>query len=278
MASPSSGPVRPFEPTIASWRLLRSGAMTGPENMACDQAILEAAIAAVAEGSPPEVTLRLYAWEPPAVSLGYHQKAEDVDRDRLRQAGIEVVRRPTGGRAIFHARELTYAVVGPLSLFGRRVGVLESYRLLSAAILAGLEERLGVRAELSRGKAPKGPIDRSPVACFQRPAQCDAVAGGKKVVGSAQVRRGECFLQHGSIPLEPREMEEREALLGRDAPAIDSLGSLAEAAGRPIHWQEAAEALILGFTHTLGVNLVEGELCPREREVMESLLTKVTVR
>lgn len=269
---------RPFEPTIGTWRLIRSGPMTGPANMACDLALLEHAMEAVASGAEARVSLRLYAWEPPAVSLGYHQKAEDVDLQRLAEAGISVVRRPTGGRAIYHAKELTYAVVGPLSLFGRKVGVLESYRLLSVAILAGLETRLGIHAELARGKTPKGPIDRSPVACFQRPAQCDAVSRGKKVVGSAQVRRGECFLQHGSIPLVPREREEREALLGRDAPVIDSLGSLSEAAGRPVEWSEAAEALVTGFTDTLGVRLAEGELCPVERKVMESTVTKVTVR
>lgn len=274
---PSIGPNPPFEPTVKVWRLIRSGPMTGPANMACDQAMLEAAIAAHADGRDPTVTLRLYAWDPPAVSLGYHQRAEDVDRDRLAKAGITVVRRPTGGRAILHARELTYAICGPLSLFGRRVGVLESYRLLSTAILAGLEERLGIRAELAKGRPPKGPVDRAPVACFQRPAQCDAVADGKKVVGSAQVRRGDCFLQHGSIPLEPREMEEREALLGEGAPAIEALGSLAEAAGRPVSWAEAAEALTTGFTKTLGVVLEEGQLCPYEQEVMESLMTKVTI-
>jgi lipoate-protein ligase A len=251
--------------------------MSGAENMACDEALLMGVTHALDLGEAPAVTLRLYTWEPPAVSLGYHQRAEDLDLERLRAEGVPVVRRPTGGRAIYHARELTYAVAGPLDLFGRGTSVLASYRALSAPILEGFRMAFGVDARLAAKRPEPGPADRSPVACFARPAPCDAVAGGKKIVGSAQVRRRGAFLQHGSIPLAPREKLERSVLLGAGARRIDTLGSLSEAAGHPVSMGDAAEAVIAGFAAVFGVKFVEGELCADEREVMESAVPKTTV-
>jgi lipoyl(octanoyl) transferase len=266
-----------FRPTITDWRLLFSGPMTGPENMACDEALLDGVVQALATGGTPTVTLRLYAWEPPAVSLGFHQDERKLDLARLEREGIPVVRRATGGRAIYHADELTYAVVGPLSLFGRECSVMEAYRALSGPILYGLGQRLGVAAALASGRRAEHPRHAGSVACFQSPAACDAVARGKKVVGSAQVRRGGAFLQHGSLPLVPREERERRVLLGAGAAKIDALGSLEEAAGRAVTWQEAAEALVLGYRMDAGVRFREGELSASERKVLLSRVQKVTV-
>ncbi len=265
------------ELTIRTWRLIESPGMSGAENMACDEALLEVVGEELARGGRPRVTLRLYSWEPPAVSLGYHQKAEQLDASRLERLGVSVVRRPTGGRAIYHIDELTYAVVGPLSLFADGSSVMATYKTLSAAILHGLRVHIGVEARLARGKPTARPDGRSPVACFQSPASCDAVAGGRKVVGSAQVRRGGGFLQHGSIPLVPREERERAVLLGSGAGKIEALGSLEEAAGRPVAWSEAADALVRGFAEFSGVEFARGELSEREREVMDSRLENTRV-
>jgi len=265
------------ELTIKRWRLIESPGMPGHENMACDEALLDAVGEDLSRGATPTVTLRLYAWEPPAVSLGYHQKLELLDTSRLERLGVSVVRRPTGGRAIYHVDELTYAITGPLALFADGSSVMATYKALSASILYGLKEHLGVEARLARGKPTARPDGRSSVACFQSPAACDAVAAGRKVVGSAQVRRGGAFLQHGSIPLVPREERERAVLLGAGAGRIEALGSLEEVLGRPVGWDEAAAALRRGFEELAGVELVRGELSGREREVMDSRLENTRV-
>ena len=266
-----------IDPSYSEWRLIRSGSMTGARNMACDTALLNGVIDALEHGERPTVTLRLYYWEPPAISLGYHQSENDLDLERLRADGVSVVRRPTGGRAIYHARELTYAVAGPLALFPGEQSVLGAYKVISRAILTGLRLRLGIDAALARGTPATEPTGKSPVACFARPALCDAVSRGKKIVGSAQVRRRRAFLQHGSIPLVPREAEEREVLLGAGAPVIDTLGSLSEAAGREVARDEAADALVAGFERELGVRFRGSQLCAGEREVMDSLIANVLV-
>lgn len=117
----------------AEWRLLKTGFADGATNMAIDEAIL----LAVAEGKAPP-TLRFYGWEPPCLSIGYSQSMGEVDVDRCRKAGIGLVRRPTGGRAILHADELTYSVVAPQTEPRVAGGVIESYRRLSLGLVAGL--------------------------------------------------------------------------------------------------------------------------------------------
>ena len=167
------------------------GSATGAENMARDVRLAEA----VARGEHPP-TLRLYGWAPPAVSIGHHQTPETAcDPAACAAAGWDVVRRPTGGRAVLHASdEVTYAVALPLTLAPE--GVLSSYAWIADALLAAYR-LLGVPAELARGR---GLEDRSG-ACFDAPARSELVVAGRKVTGSAQVRRGGYLLQHGSLPL-----------------------------------------------------------------------------
>ena len=124
-----------------TWRLLQSPAQPGAWNMALDEAIFEAA--GRREVLP---TLRLYAWQPACLSLGYGQPITDVDLEALAAQGWGLVRRPTGGRAILHIDELTYSVSGPQDEPRLRGSILESYRTLSAALLAGLL-RLGIQAQ-----------------------------------------------------------------------------------------------------------------------------------
>ncbi len=179
-----------------TWRLLVDAPASGAWNMAVDEVLLDG----VAAGTTPP-TLRFYAWTPPCLSLGYFQPFEVVDLDGCRALGVEVVRRPTGGRAILHDRELTYSVALPASALGHDGGVLPSYHRLSLALQDGLR-RLGVPATLAPesagGAAAHGPV------CFDRPSAHEILLQGRKLVGSAQVRRGGGLLQHGSILIEPR--------------------------------------------------------------------------
>ncbi len=163
--------------------------------MAADEAILEA----TTRGEVPP-TLRLYAWDPPCLSLGYAQCAADVDPARLARLGWHLVRRPTGGRAILHTDELTYSISGNQDEPRLAGGVLDSYRRLSFALLDALL-RLGVNA--AADPQPSQPLNTSPKGpvCFEVPSNYEITVLGKKLVGSAQARRHEGVLQHGSLPL-----------------------------------------------------------------------------
>lgn len=242
--------------------------------MSVDEAILEAA----GRGESPP-TLRLYAWEPACLSLGYAQHFADVDLERLGSYGWDVVRRPTGGRAILHTDELTYAVIGPPDE-PRLVGsVLESYRRLSGALLQALHD-LRIPAEVDEEPAgdaksrTKGPV------CFEVPSNYEITVAGKKLVGSAQARRKDGVLQHGSLPLYgdlaritwvlvfPEEaMRETAArrVYARAATAEDALGN-------PLNWETAAQAFAGAFCRALDLELQPGELTPAEEARAGELL------
>ncbi len=248
------------------WRVIRMGPEEGAFNMALDEAILEAA--GRRESRP---TLRLYAWQPACLSLGYSQPAADADRAALAQRGWGLVRRPTGGRAILHTDELTYAVIAPLNEPHVYGSVLESYRRLSAGLMSGLE-RLGlpVRADevypRPEGAQPDGPV------CFEVPSNYEITLSGKKLIGSAQSRRHHGVLQHGSLPLCGDLSRIVQALDFPNEAARQAAGQrlLARATtvesflGRTPTWEQAADALLDGFESALGIEFVPGEATSAE--------------
>jgi len=179
------------------WRLINSGFQTGAMNMALDEALLHA----VANGTSSPV-LRFYRWQPATVTLGYAQSAStDIDLDVCHQAGLDVVRRSTGGRAVLHDNEVTYSVIAPSvsGLFGN--SVLNSYRVISEILQRALQQ-LGLSAKLVPGRPRGGQLNATKAVCFSTPSQYELVIDDRKVAGSAQKRHGQAFLQHGSIPLE----------------------------------------------------------------------------
>src|SRR2546426_5796703 len=183
--------------SAAGWRLLHDPPAEGAWNMAVDEVLLDG----VAAGSAPP-TLGFYTWTPACLSLGYFQPFSVVNVEGCRGLGIDIVRRPTGGRAILHDRELTYSIALPASVLGHDAGVLPSYRRLSLALQAGLR-RLGINV----GLAPESETPTRAVhgpACFDRPSAHEILLQGRKAGGSAQVRRAGALLHHGSILIEPR--------------------------------------------------------------------------
>jgi lipoate-protein ligase A len=171
----------------ARWRVIVEEApRSGAVNMALDQAIAEAC--AAGESLP---TLRFYRWEPPAVSLGRHQSVNDVALEAVTACGYELVRRPTGGRAILHIDELTYSVAAPAQEPRVAGGVMDAYLRLSTALLAAVDKAPGnVRAGADVSAA-----------CFEVPSAYEITVGTRKLMGSAQSRRAGYVLQHGSLPL-----------------------------------------------------------------------------
>lgn len=237
--------------------------------MALDDALLHA----VAAGSSPPI-LRLYRWRPATLTLGYAQAVGDgVDLAACRDAGIDVVRRPTGGRAVYHDREVTYAVIAPVGgPFGGTVA--ESYRVI-AGVLKNALCSFGLPAELVPGQ-PRGQVGRA--VCFTAPAQHELLIDGCKVAGCAQKRRGQAFLQHGSIPLD-LDLE----LLHRFMPAaaeenpaerFRGIGWLNRFASRPLRIDEVEDALVASLVAALGVGLEAGEPTTTESTIAQRLRTE----
>jgi len=228
--------------------------------MAIDQAIL----AMHAEGKSPP-TLRIYQWSPPAISLGYFQRRHGIDLAACRRIGIDVVRRPTGGRAVLHFQDLTYAIVAGTT-DGMPSSVTAVYRLICEGLLAAFRA-LGFDAEL-RSQGAKSP--RSDI-CFLTSTAGDVLHKGRKFVGSAQTWHCSSMLQHGSIILEPyfevlaglqggglvASTNHEEMLKHRTTSVREILGYV------PVTGEMGA-AIRRGIAQVLGVELKEGELSPEE--------------
>jgi lipoate-protein ligase A len=254
------------------WRLILSQPDDGAANMATDEAILES----VTAGAEPP-TLRLYAWEPACLSIGYAQPIGEADEDRLAQRGWALVRRPTGGRAILHTDELTYAVVAPASNTHVDGGVLASYRHLSQGLIFGLQE-LGLDPEV-RDDDPVPEDQRADPVCFEVPSAYEITFQGMKLIGSAQLRRQGGVLQHGSLPLTgdigriclalrfPDELT-RRARMDR---LRERAATVADLLGREVPWRAAADALRRGFSERLGIHFDEEKLSPAETRRAEQL-------
>ena len=241
----------------AAWALVETPSASAAWNMALDSALLGRA--AAGEIGP---TLRLYAWSPPAVSVGrFQRETARIDWAYCRARGWEAVRRPTGGRALLHQHELTYAIVLPAETLGG-AGVRSSYAALNELLAAGL-------ARLASGIAPDAAATSRAGAspnCFRHLAAADLGVAAGKCVGSAQARRGGALLQHGSVILEADR--DAWARLFGDAGALVSLN---EARGRRVSWEETRDALAEGFARR-GILLRAGDLAGETCSLAESLL------
>jgi lipoyl(octanoyl) transferase len=222
--------------------VLDSGAADGATNMATDHALLAGAAAS------GEAVLRIYAWARPTLSFGMHERAR-VTPEALAAHGVDVVRRPTGGRALLHHREVTYSITAPAA----GIGLGESYRAINALLLAALR-RLGVQAaeaeRRARATAPDG------TACFAEPNVGELVVDGRKLVGSAQRRDQGALLQHGSILL-----ADDQGLIARlrggpsdGAPTVAA--SLSAILGREVSYPEVRDALVSALRDAVGEHSV----------------------
>lgn len=243
--------------------LLVSEPADGATNMALDEALL---LRARQTGT---TTYRVYGWSRPTVSLGRNQPARGCyDLDLAGSRGIDFVRRPTGGRAILHHREITYAVAGPISAFG---SLGESYRTINRLLLEALRT-LGVdaREATAAGRAPVPNL----AACFELPVAGELIAGGRKLVGSAQVRDGSAFLQHGSILVDDDQPLLGELLHDRDAPPPPP-ATLRALTGRALTIHEFANALVQSLRARDGAPPAPLEL---DQELLADVQSLVRIR
>jgi lipoate-protein ligase A len=218
-----------------SWRLIDSGPCHPHYNMALDEALMRA----IGEGG----VVRFYSWEPPALSLGYFQSAREFDLEELQARRTIVVRRPTGGGAIYHYRELTFAVIaGPERQTALGPDIESRYARIHGAVINALRE-FGVESEMRGGglDPPFSPSDHR--MCFNRTIGCDIVADNRKLVGSAQRKTPRGFLQHGSIPLGENPM----------SPGAAWVNDLSDS---QVSYELLAPALARSFEEMLGADLV----------------------
>ena len=256
------------------WRLLYTSPAPGAWNMAVDEAILEE----MGNGQSLP-TLRLYAWEPPCLSIGYAQPASDVDLSRLNAFGWGMVRRPTGGRAILHTDELTYAVIAPLKEPRVSGSILESYSRLAKALLLALQ-LMGLSVQTKdHPSSPNSSRSVNPV-CFEVPSNYEIIAGNKKLIGSAQARRKNGVLQHGSLPLCGDLTRITWALSFEDETTrqaaayrlVEKATTVEAAFGIQVSWEQAAAAFETAFSQALKIDFIREELSLAERKRARDLV------
>ncbi|MFW5789739.1 MAG: lipoate--protein ligase family protein [Bacillota bacterium] len=258
---------------MEKWRLINTETNDGFQNMAIDEAIMKFH---QEKKVPP--TVRFYSWEPAALSLGYFQKLEkEVNQKACQKAGINIVRRLTGGRAILHDKELTYSIIIREDYGLLSNSIVTSYQEISQGLVAGLN-LLKIPAKLKpieRGKkSPKG----NSAACFDAPSWYEVLLENKKLIGSAQTRKNGTILQHGSIPYEI-DSEKTFKLFNysdekkrKKARRIFSAKSTSlKSAGYNIDKEKLKAALIKGLSESLGFNYIDENLTSKEINLAKKL-------
>ncbi len=250
-----------------TWRLIQTPPYSGAWNMALDESLLK-----FTSEKTSLPTLRLYSWSTPTLSLGYSQPCADVDFERLENFGWDLIRRPTGGRAILHADEFTYSLTAPVDEPAVSGSLLESYQRISAALQKGLNI-LGIATTADKEYiAHEQARDQNPV-CFRVPSNFEITWNGKKLIGSAQARKSGGVLQHGSLPLYgdlaritqvlkyPSDEDRQEA----SKALLDRAITLKEVTGQEFLWESISSALLDGFSEDFGVNFIQVE--PEQYEI-----------
>ncbi|MBN2017118.1 MAG: lipoate--protein ligase family protein [Candidatus Cloacimonetes bacterium] len=260
-----------------TWRFINSGKLKPYENMAMDEALL---FGVINRNYPPAV--RVYDWHPPTVSFGYHQKIhEHICIEKVKEYGFGLVRRPTGGRAVLHYDEVTYAVISRTDgvLSG---SILESYQKIGRVLLSSLHE-IGIDAVMydSMPSEREQKIWINP--CFTSASKYEINYNGKKLIGSAQIRKGNALLQHGSILfnhnqelmaelLPTKSIKEKETikkLLSKKTVAVNSLLE------NPVTFNNFANVLKKNFQNILGITFSENdELTSYEKQLYEGFKNK----
>lgn len=216
-------------------------------NMAIDEAISEAVTRKL---SPP--TLRLYEWDRPSISIGYFQKTSDIDTRYCSKKGYPLVRRLTGGRAILHDAELTYSLSSLSNTYLFNNSLIKTYTVISNALLRGLKQN-GIEAHMS-GRKRHNSGNKNP-ACFKSMSYGEIKVNGKKIIGSAQKRYKDGFLQHGSILMNFNAEEMHNVLICNDDADFNDIGAIREYSP-DLSLSQLIVSLKEAFEKELGVKLV----------------------
>lgn len=255
------------------WRILPYKKCNAFENMAIDEAVFQ-------ETQQTDIvpTLRFYGWVPPSVSIGYFQKASDeVNLQICRQNNYDVVRRPTGGKAVFHNCDLTYAITAKTSnpLFPNNI--LGTYKNIADCLVKALNE-MKIPAKMTKKRMARN--EKMDAFCFAAPSLHEIVVNGRKICGSAQVRSHGAFLQHGSLLMDFDAIKSQEVLLPqldreRKIEALSSsVTSISECLGQSVDTLALCDILKKSIQATLKVRCVQGSLTMREEARKMELIQK----
>ncbi len=255
-----------------NWRVIIDPPATGAWNMAVDEALLQSAIRG--DGLP---TLRLYSWQPGCLSLGRAQPIQDVDKERTQDHEWDIVRRLSGGRAILHIDELTYSFTGNINepLFQNEI--IESYLRIARGLVRFLN-LLEISPEINHSRQADQIHKAEPI-CFEVPSQYEITYQGRKLIGSAQARKENGVLQHGSIPLFGDITRITQCLRYEDEPKRSQAAirmhsracTLEEVLSKKVELVETIQPFIQAFQVEHELSFVEGTLTGEEKSLAESL-------
>ena len=244
------------------WYSLDDGPMSGAQNMARDEYIFNRV-----RGNPGQIILRTYSFEPPCISIGFHQNPEEVlDVEAVCRDGIDLVKRITGGRALLHHEEFTYCIAagGQTDIFGAGLG--ETFTRISEVLIEALNS-LGVNASLSGGRKQQEGGAHSP--CLASVSRYEITAEGKKIVGSAQRRWGPFFLQHGSVLRGRGSLKISRYLPGGWRDISEQITSLREQTGSDPGHEEIRKAVKGAFASLMGAEFERLDLSESERDEID---------
>ena len=254
---------------MISWRLIDTGPLDGAANMAVDEALL-----ACFDPENSRPVLRLYGWEPPALSLGRFQVAREVlDPEKCARGKVPVVRRITGGGVIYHAEELTYSLVCAPHHIPPTASLKDTFRLLTS-FLVRFYEKLGLAPRYAVDHFPAGTRlgERAPF-CFAGKESYDILVAGRKIGGNAQRRLRNAIFQHGSIPLANRAVH-GAGFMREPPPAIGATAGALGDFGVGLAPEELRGLMAEAFRETLTTSLVEESLTTDEERAAGSLARK----
>ncbi|MBN2012343.1 lipoate--protein ligase family protein [candidate division KSB1 bacterium] len=262
--------------TNTSWRFINTGHLDAATNMAIDEVISQFS---VPRDNKP--VLRVYGWEPYAISLGYNQDENDVDLEKCQEDGIDVVRRPTGGRAVFHAEEVTYSFSIPKSFPYFDFDTLSVYNIISEGLVEGLKS-IGIPAVLQEKPSENFGEYHHQFPCFSSSARYEVACQGKKLIGSAQRRFENSILQHGSILLGIEHLKIGDYI--SDSKSIDLNSFTKELYRRTISiaqinpavkkFDKVVWGIKNGFQRRFQIQFLEGQLTPQEWQEVQKLTGK----
>jgi lipoyl(octanoyl) transferase len=256
-----------------AWRFLDFQRYNAFENMAIDEAIFRETIR-----NKKSPTIRFYGWMPAAVSIGYFQNIEEeINLEKCRAAGVDIVRRPSGGKAVFHCAEITYSVIACNKEALFPTDISGTYKIISRCLASGLAD-LGIETVLAEAGRTLHDADFK-ACCFSVPSRNELLVSGRKICGSAQIRSSGGFLQHGSILMAFDPVQTASFLLPmRTADQLqklrDSVAAVNEEVSNPVDEKEICTSLKKGFTAVLGREIIEGRLTSAEEELAGSLIQR----
>jgi lipoate-protein ligase A len=256
-----------------TWRFINYQRYNAFENMAIDESIFRETIK-----DKKKPTIRFYGWRPAAVSIGYFQHPQtEVDIAQCSNMGVDIVRRLTGGRAVFHSDEITYSVVADAQEKSFPANILGTYKVISDCLVQGLAY-LGIKANLATVCRAANAMDMKSC-CFSIASRNELLVAGRKICGSAQMRTKGGFLQHGSLLLTFDPVKALSVILPSCTPQqlaelSKAVAAINEEITSPLEPKEIIESLKKGFTDILGVEIVEEPLTPGEILLKNELIEK----